>query len=173
MKNFEAGIFQILDEKKKELEKQGKKIYNFSVGTPDFETPECNESRSEAAFIRKNYHYLGETEELLEAVIHRYKKILYRYCQKRNHVSFMDPRKEWHYIFLPLINPRYRTFLPNPGYPIFSTGAFIVQSNQWFYPLTEENNYLPDFDAIPQDVKEAAKLWSYLIQRTQFANGTR
>ena len=41
MKNFEAGIFQILDEKKKELQKQGKKIYNFSVGTPDFETPEC------------------------------------------------------------------------------------------------------------------------------------
>ena len=40
MKNFEAGIFQILDEKKKELQKQGKKIYNFSVGTPDFETPE-------------------------------------------------------------------------------------------------------------------------------------
>mgnify|MGYP000152023852 FL=1 len=25
MKNFEAGIFQILDKKKKELEKQGKK----------------------------------------------------------------------------------------------------------------------------------------------------
>ena len=28
MKNFEAGIFQILDEKKKELQKQGKKIYS-------------------------------------------------------------------------------------------------------------------------------------------------
>ena len=43
MKNFEAGIFQILDEKKKELQKQGKKIYNFSVGTPDFETPSPGE----------------------------------------------------------------------------------------------------------------------------------
>ena len=40
MKNFEAGIFNILDDKKKELEKQGRKIYNFSVGTPDFETEE-------------------------------------------------------------------------------------------------------------------------------------
>ena len=48
MKNFEAGIFQILDKKKKELEKQGKKIYNFSVGTPDFET-QCQK----LAFIRK------------------------------------------------------------------------------------------------------------------------
>ncbi|MCD8019123.1 MAG: LL-diaminopimelate aminotransferase, partial [Clostridiales bacterium] len=40
MKNFEAGIFNILDDRKKELEKQGRKIYNFSVGTPDFEPPE-------------------------------------------------------------------------------------------------------------------------------------
>lgn len=65
-------------------------------------------------------------------------------------------RKEWH-IFLPLINPGDIVLLPNPGYPIFSTGAFIAQSNQWFYPLTEENNYLPDFDAIPADVKRQQK----------------
>ena len=36
MKNFETGIFNVLDDKKKELEAQGKKIYNLSVGTPDF-----------------------------------------------------------------------------------------------------------------------------------------
>lgn len=100
MKNFEAGIFQILDKKKKELEKQGKKIYNFSVGTPDFETPECvMKAVSEACLHPENYHYsLGETEELLEAVVHRYKKkILYRYCQKRNHVSLWIPGRDGTY----------------------------------------------------------------------------
>ena len=40
MKNFEAGIFNILDDKKKELERQGRKIYNFSDGTPDIEPEE-------------------------------------------------------------------------------------------------------------------------------------
>ena len=75
MKNFEAGIFQILDEKKKELQKQGKKIYNFSVGTPDFETPECvMKAVSEACLHPENYHYsLGETDELLDALAARYK----------------------------------------------------------------------------------------------------
>ena len=34
MKEFEEGIFQVLNEKKDEAEKQGKKIYNLSVGTP-------------------------------------------------------------------------------------------------------------------------------------------
>ena len=160
MKNFEAGIFQILDKKKKELEKQGKKIYNFSVGTPDFETPECvMKAVSEACLHPENYHYsLGETEELLEAVIHRYKKRYYTDIAKNEIMSVYGSQEGMAHIFLPLINPGDIVLLPNPGYPIFSTGAFIAQSNQWFYPLTEENNYLPDFDAIPQDVKEAAKI---------------
>ena len=160
MKNFEAGIFQILDKKKKELEKQGKKIYNFSVGTPDFETPECvMKAVSEACLHPENYHYsLGETEELLEAVVHRYKKRYQTDIAKNEIMSVYGSQEGMAHIFLPLINPGDIVLLPNPGYPIFSTGAFIAQSNQWFYPLTEENNYLPDFDAIPQDVKEAAKI---------------
>lgn len=101
MKNFEAGIFQILDKKKKELEKQGKKIYNFSVGTPDFETPECvMKAVSEACIHPENYHYsLGETEELLEAVVHRYKKDIKQILPKTKSCQFMDPRKEWHIFF--------------------------------------------------------------------------
>ena len=38
MKEYEAGIFQVLNEKKEEVEKMGKKVYNLSVGTPDFPT---------------------------------------------------------------------------------------------------------------------------------------
>ena len=160
MKNFEAGIFQILDEKKKELQKQGKKIYNFSVGTPDFETPECvMKAVSKACLHPENYHYsLGETDELLDALAARYKNRYNTDIAKNEIMSVYGSQEGMAHIFLPLINPGDIVLLPNPGYPIFSTGAFIAQSNQWFYPLTEENNYLPDFDAIPADVKKAAKV---------------
>lgn len=33
---FQPGIFAVLNEKKEELIRQGKKVYNLSVGTPDF-----------------------------------------------------------------------------------------------------------------------------------------
>ena len=36
MKNYEEGIFQVLNEKKEALLAQGRKVYNLSVGTPDF-----------------------------------------------------------------------------------------------------------------------------------------
>ena len=94
MKNFEAGIFQILDEKKKELQKQGKKIYNFSVGTPDFETPECvMKAVSEACLHPENYHYsLGETDELLDALAARYKN---RTLRRMRLCLYTALRKEW------------------------------------------------------------------------------
>ena len=33
MKDYEEGIFQILNEKKEEVEKKGKKVYNFRWNT--------------------------------------------------------------------------------------------------------------------------------------------
>ena len=36
LNHFETGIFAALDEKKEEMMKSGKKVYNLSVGTPDF-----------------------------------------------------------------------------------------------------------------------------------------
>ena len=96
MKNFEAGIFQILDEKKKELQKQGKKIYNFSVGTPDFETPECvMKAVSEACLHPENYHYsLGETDELLDALAAKIDII--RTLRRMRLCLYTALRKEWH-----------------------------------------------------------------------------
>ena len=98
MKNFEAGIIQILDEKKKELQKQGKKIYNFSVGTPDFETPECvMKAVSEACLHPENYHYsLGETDELLDALAARYKNRYNTDIAKNEIILYTALRKEWH-----------------------------------------------------------------------------
>ena len=36
---IQEGIFAALAHKKNELEKEGRKVYNFSIGTPDFQPP--------------------------------------------------------------------------------------------------------------------------------------
>lgn len=160
MKNFEAGIFNILDDKKKELEKQGRKIYNFSVGTPDFETEEhIRKAVAEACLHPENYRYaLSDRDELLEAVVRRYKNRYHTDIAKDEIMSVYGSQEGMTHIFLPLINPGDVVLLPNPGYPIFNTGAFVAEASQWLYPLTEENSWLPDLAAIPEDVKKAAKI---------------
>ena len=56
MKDYEEGIFQLLDEKKEEVEKKGKKVYNLSVGTPDFKpAPHIMDSVLEASGKPENY----------------------------------------------------------------------------------------------------------------------
>ena len=76
MKDFEEGIFQLLNEKKEAVEKSGKKVYNLSVGTPDFPTePHIMEAVVKAAQKPENYKYaLKMLPELTLAVIERFKQ---------------------------------------------------------------------------------------------------
>ena len=76
MESFQPGIFNVLDEKKNELLKQGRKIYNLSIGTPDFlPEPHVVKALSQAASEPKNYRYsLTELPELVQAVQHWYQR---------------------------------------------------------------------------------------------------
>ena len=76
MKEFEEGIFQVLNEKKNELLAQGRTVYNLSVGTPDFPPAgHIIEALVEAAKKPENYKYsLADLPELTESVINRFRK---------------------------------------------------------------------------------------------------
>ena len=56
--SFQAGIFAVLNEKKEEMVRAGRKVYNLSVGTPDFKpAPHVMEAVAEAAGNPENYKY--------------------------------------------------------------------------------------------------------------------
>ena len=51
--SIEGGIFNILNDKKKELLNRGMKVYNFSIGTPDFQpAPHIMEAMQYRCFDR-------------------------------------------------------------------------------------------------------------------------
>jgi len=45
-----------------------------------------------------------------------------------------------------------------PCYPVYHIGTAFNGGKNYFLPLTKENRFLPDLDAIPPDVARAAKL---------------
>lgn len=67
---IEEGIFSVLNTKKEELIKAGRTVYNFSVGTPDFKTPDhIMKAMQEACKDPENYKYaLADRPEMLEAM---------------------------------------------------------------------------------------------------------
>ena len=57
-----------------------------------------------------------------------------------------------------LINPGDITLMTTPGYPVAGTHTRYYGGNVYNLPLTAENGFLPDLDAIPGDVLQKAKL---------------
>ena len=57
-----------------------------------------------------------------------------------------------------LINPGDLVLLPDPCYPVYPVGAVIAQAETYSMPLLAENAFLPDLDAIPDEIADRAKL---------------
>lgn len=131
--NIEEGIFSLLNTKKEELLKAGRTVYNFSVGTPDFEPPvHVMEAMQEACKDPKNYRYaLADRPELSEAVKNFYKNRFGVDVHTSQIMSMYGSQEGMAHIALALCDPSDVVLVPNPGYPVFGigpelTGARIV-----------------------------------------------
>lgn len=159
LSHFQTGIFAALDEKKEELLASGRKVYNLSVGTPDFKpAPHVMEAMTEACKHAENYVYaLRDFKETLEAVQRYYKKRFGVDVLIDEITAVHGTQEGIGHIGMSLLSKGDYALLPNPGYPIFEVGAYLGDGEMYFYPLLAENNFLPDFDAIPEEVAQKAK----------------
>lgn len=159
MKDYEAGIFQVLNEKKDEAEKQGRKIYNLSVGTPDFPPAQhIMDAVIEAAKKPQNYKYaLVDIPELIEAVQQRYEKRYGVLLQPDEIMSVYGSQEGISHICMTLCNVGDVVLVPNPGYPIFEIGPSLAGADVVTYDLTEGNHYLPDLDGMDEDLLARTK----------------
>lgn len=150
MKDYEAGIFQVLNDKKAEAEKQGRKIYNLSVGTPDFPPAQhVVDAVVEAARKPENYKYaLIDIPELIDAVQKRYEKRYGVTLEPDEIMSVYGSQEGIAHICLSLCNAGDVVLVPNPGYPIFGIGPSLAGAEVVTYDLTKENQYLPDLDGM-------------------------
>lgn len=159
LSHFQTGIFAALDEKKEQLMKSGKKVYNLSVGTPDFKPfPHIVEAMTEACKDPHNYIYaLRDMPEMLESVKHYYKRRFDVEVSTDEIVSVHGTQEGMGHMGMALTSPGEYAILPNPGYPIFEAGAYLGGAKMYFYSLKRENGFLPDFNEIPEEVAKQAK----------------
>ena len=157
---FEEGIFAMLNEKRLALLEQGRKVYNMSVGTPDFEpAPHIVKAVAEAASKPENYKYsLRDLPELLDAVSNHYAD---RYGVKglthEEIMSVYGSQEGISHIAMALCDPGDIVLVPDPGYPVFSAGPFLCGADVETYALYEKDNFLINFDNIPEEQAKRAK----------------
>ncbi len=64
------------------------------------------------------------------------------------------------YAAMSVLNEGDIALVPDPYYPVYVTGTTTLGATPYFLPLLEQNDYLPDLEAIPQDVLAKARvLW--------------
>jgi LL-diaminopimelate aminotransferase len=156
---FKTGIFATLNEKKEELIKEGRKVYNLSVGTPDFKpAPHVMKAMQDACKDPENYKYaLADLPELLKAVQYRYEKRFGVRVETDEIMSVYGSQECMAHIGMVFCNPGDTILVPNPGYPMFEMSGIMAKANLEYYTIKEENGYLPDLDHIPEETLKRAK----------------
>ena len=156
---FKTGIFATLNEKKEELIKEGRKVYNLSVGTPDFKpAPHVMKAMQDACKDPENYKYaLADLPELLKAVQYRYEKRFGVRVETDEIMSVYGSQECMAHIGMVFCNPGDTILVPNPGYPMFEMSGIMAKANLEYYTIKEENGYLPDLVHIPEETLKRAK----------------
>jgi LL-diaminopimelate aminotransferase len=155
-------LFLEISRKIAEKKAQGVDVISFGIGDPDLPTPpHIIEALIEASQEPENHRY-PETDGLPE-----YRRAVATWCERRFGLTF-DPDSE----IVPLIgskegightplcfvDPGDVALVPDPGYPVYSVAVQFAGGTCHEVPLSKDNGFLVDFEAIPSGVADKAKL---------------
>jgi LL-diaminopimelate aminotransferase len=155
-------LFVEISRKINERRAAGVRVITFAIGDPDIPTPQhILDSLVEASRDPANHRY-PESDGLPELRV-----AVSKWYEQRFNIN-LDSDKE----VLPLIgakegighmalcfiDPGDIALVPDPGYPVYSVGTMFAGGESFSMPLLEENAWLPDLDAIPEEIAKRAKV---------------
>lgn len=154
-------FFASLVQKVNKQVEQGFDVINLGQGNPDQPTYDyIVDALCQAARNPETHKYSQFRGNL------PFKKAVTQFYQNNYHVS-LDSQTEVcvlggakiGLVELPwaLMNPGELIFLPDPGYPDYLSGVALGKIDFETFPLKEENQFLPDLKAIPEETARRAK----------------
>ncbi len=155
-------LFVEISKKINEKRAQGIDVITFAIGDPDLPTPERILDTLHAASDEPANHRYPESEglpELRQAVADWYGQRFGVTLDRDTEVLPLIGAKEGiGHMALCLIDPGDVALVPDPAYPVYSIGTMFAGGETHWLPLEEENGWLPDLGAIPEDVARKAKV---------------
>lgn len=157
-------LFARIEKKIEEKKAQGVDIISLGIGDPDQPTPGyVIDKMIEEVQNPVNHGYPSSVGML------SYRRSVANWYKRRFDVD-LDPGTEVvtligskegianiNYCY---VDPGDINLIPDPGYPVYGIGTLLAGGEPYYMPLLAENGFLPDLDAIPEDVVNKAKiLW--------------
>jgi len=156
-------LFIEIDKKKRALIQAGKDVINLGVGDPDLPTHKfVIDEMAKAIYDPKNHRYPfdeGVPAFLESAVSFMNRRFgITDIAPTKNVITTIGSKDGIAHLPLAVVNPGDIVLVPQPGYPVYNSGALFAGGVPYIMPLLERNDFLPDLDAIPEDIKRKAKL---------------
>jgi LL-diaminopimelate aminotransferase len=160
--NLPPYLFAEIDKKVAVKRAEGADVISLGIGDPDTPTPVNIVDRMAEAIRDPENHkypsYVGAP---------RYRQACAKWMQTRFGVD-VDPDDEVvaligskegiAHVFLAFVDPGDVTLVPGAGYPVYTTGGILAGGDYHYMPMTEENDFLADFDSVPVDMLSRAKM---------------
>lgn len=155
-------LFVEVTRKINEKRARGEDVISLAIGDPDLPSPPHIISALVTSLEDVANHRYPESDGLPA-----FRRSVADWYKKRFGVEF-DPDTE----VLPTIGSKEGiahiawcyldqgdiALVPDPGYPVYSVGTMLAGGESYYMPLHRETGFLPDLDAIPEDVARKAKL---------------
>jgi len=162
VRNLPPYLFAAIDKMKHEAVAKGIDLIDLSIGDPDIPTPNHIVEAMKKAVEKPVHHRYPSYEGMLsyrQAVADWYKKRFNVSLDAKTEVlSLIGSKEGIGHIPLAFVNPGDVVLVPSPGYPVYPVGTLFAGGESHIMPLKEENNFLPDFKAIPEAALKKAKL---------------
>lgn len=157
-------LFAEIDRKVAEARERGADIISFGVGDPDLPSPpHVVEALARAAADPRTHRYPSYTgmPRFRESIADWYGR---RFGVKLDSDAEVQPlvgsKEGIFHLPVAFVDPGDVALVPDPGYPVYETGAILAHGEAVLMPLVPQNDFKPDLAALPPDVLQRAKvLW--------------
>ena len=143
---------------------QGIDVVTFGIGDPDLPTPPHILAALHRAADDPANHRYPESEglpQLRQAIADWYeRRFEVAFDAEREALALIGSKEGIAHMALTLIDPGDVALVTDPGYPVYEIGTMFAGGVAVKLPLTRANGWLPDLDAIPEDLAACARvLW--------------
>ena len=145
------------------LNRNGKNIINLGIGSPDLPPhPAVIKVLQEEAAKENTHAYQSyKGSPILRNAVAAWYNTWYgvKLNADTEILPLIGSKEGIMHICMTYLNEGDEALVPNPGYPTYKTAVTLAGGNCINYDLTEEQNWLPDFEALEQKDLSKVKLW--------------
>lgn len=160
--NLPPYLFAEIDKKIEAKKAQGFDVISLGIGDPVEPTPKhiidklCQEANNPQNHRYPSYYGMPAFRQAIAVYYGR--RFNVKLDPDTQVLPLIGSKEGIAHIYLAICDEEDVALVPDPGYPVYQTGAIIAGVNPHYMPLLAANGFIPDLSAIDEETAKKAKI---------------